>query len=60
MVKDLIQYFVDVRVELSKIVWPSFNELVGSVIIVLLLVTFFAIYIGLIDVILYNIAGRIF
>lgn len=58
--KDLIRYFVDVKVELSKIVWPSTNELIGSVIIVLLLVTFFSLYIGLIDVVLYTIAGRIF
>ncbi len=60
VMKDLIRYLAEVKVELSRILWPSFNELVGSVIIVLLLVSFFSVYIGFIDVLFYKIAGRIF
>jgi preprotein translocase subunit SecE len=58
--KGVVRFLQEVQLELGKIVWPSFNELVGSVIIVLILVCIFAIYIGSIDVIFYKIAGRIF
>ncbi|MBI2774549.1 preprotein translocase subunit SecE [Candidatus Dependentiae bacterium] len=58
--KGVVRFLQEVQLELAKIAWPSFNELVGSVIIVLILVCIFALYIGSIDVIFYKIAGRIF
>ncbi|HEX2977719.1 MAG TPA: preprotein translocase subunit SecE [Candidatus Babeliales bacterium] len=58
--KGVVRFLHEVQLELAKIAWPSFNELVGSVIIVLILVCVFALYIGSIDVIFYKIAGRIF
>ncbi len=44
-----MQFLYEVRLELLKVVWPKFNEFVGSTIIVLLLVCAFAIYLGVID-----------
>jgi preprotein translocase SecE subunit len=58
--KDVVRFLQEVQFELGKIAWPSFNELVGSVIVVLILVFIFSIYIGGIDVIFYTLAGRIF
>ena len=47
--KDVAKFFNEVRVELSKVIWPSWDEWIGSTIIVLVLVTFFAAYLGSID-----------
>ncbi|MGE0206259.1 MAG: preprotein translocase subunit SecE [Candidatus Babeliales bacterium] len=58
--KDVIRFFSEVKLELGKVVWPDFNELVGSVIIVLLLVCAFSVYLGAIDLFFYRIAERIF
>ena len=40
------------EVELSKVMWPSFDEFVGSTIVVLFLVVIFALYLGALDCIL--------
>lgn len=48
-IKNLGQFLKEVRLELSKIVWPGFNEFIGSTIIVLIVITFFSIYLGFID-----------
>ena len=47
--KSVGLFLKEVRAELGKVTWPSFNELVGSTIVVLILVCFFAIYLGAID-----------
>ena len=49
MIKDVTQFIKDVQLEISKVIWPKFNEFVGSVIVVLLLMSFFSIYLGLVD-----------
>lgn len=54
------QFLSEVRLEFSKIVWPKFDELVGSVLVVLFLVVIFAIYLGFIDFVFYSIAQYIF
>ncbi|MBI4733655.1 MAG: preprotein translocase subunit SecE [Rubrobacteridae bacterium] len=43
------KFLRDVRVELSKVIWPGKDEVVSSTIVVLVAVAFFAIYIGLLD-----------
>ena len=48
-VKNVTRFFQEVRSELSKVVWPQWAEFVGSVIIVLVLVSFFAVYLGILD-----------
>jgi preprotein translocase subunit SecE len=47
--KDIVQFLSEVRVELHKVVWPKYDDWVGSTIIVLLLVVIFALYLGFID-----------
>ena len=48
-VKSFGQFLKEVRIELSKIVWPGFNEFIGSTIVVLILIVLFSIYLGIID-----------
>jgi len=43
------QFLREVSVELKKVVWPNFDEFVGSTVIVLVLICAFAIYLGLAD-----------
>lgn len=47
--KDIVQFLGEVRSELNKVVWPKYDDWVGSTIIVLLLVVIFALYLGFID-----------
>ncbi|MEX0940066.1 MAG: preprotein translocase subunit SecE [Candidatus Babeliales bacterium] len=58
--KNVFQFFVQVRQELGKVVWPSSNELIGSVIVVLILVCAFSIYLGALDLFFYRVAERVF
>lgn len=58
--KDVVRFFSEVKLELSKVIWPSFDETVGSVIIVLLLVSAFSVYLGAIDLVFYRMAERVF
>lgn len=47
--KNIGQFFKEVKIELTKIVWPGFNEFIGSTIVVLIIITLFSIYLGFID-----------
>ncbi len=58
--KSVVQFFQEVRLELSKVDWPNFHEFVGSTLVVLVLVCFFAIYLGIIDLGLTKLAKYIF
>lgn len=49
MIKDVTQFIKDVQFELSKVTWPKFDEWVGATIVTLLLMSFFAVYLGLVD-----------
>jgi len=49
MIKDVTRFVKEVHLELSKVTWPKFDEFLGSTVVVLVLVTFFSIYLGLID-----------
>lgn len=49
MVKSFSRYLKEVRVEMAKVVWPSFRELVGSTIIVMFLITLLALYLFGVD-----------
>jgi len=46
---DVVKFFNEVRVELSKVVWPSREDFVGSTIIVLVVIAFFSVYLGMLD-----------
>ncbi|RME01190.1 MAG: preprotein translocase subunit SecE [Calditrichaeota bacterium] len=43
------KFFNDVKVEMSKVTWPSFEELKGSTWIVIIFSLAFAVYIFVID-----------
>ncbi|MDI6892656.1 MAG: preprotein translocase subunit SecE [Actinomycetota bacterium] len=45
----LSQYLREVRRELKKVTWPSKQEIVASTIVVLIVVIFFALFIGGLD-----------
>ena len=49
IMKNVTQFVKEVHLELSKVTWPKFDEFVGSTIVVLLLMSFFSIYLGLVD-----------
>jgi len=48
------KFFKDVRFELSKVSWPGKPEIVASTVVVLVAVTFFAVFVGLIDLVFVN------
>jgi len=47
-----MKYLREVKSEMSKVVWPTWTELRGSTILVIILSAFFAVYIGVVDLIL--------
>ncbi len=59
--KNVVQFLREVRVELSRIEWPSTQEWVGSTIIVLVVVAAFAVFLGVVDrLISFIITNKIF
>jgi len=46
------KFFKEVKSEMSKVTWPNWAELKGSTILVIILSVFFAVYVGLIDLLL--------
>ena len=60
MIKNVTQFVKEVHLELSKVSWPKFDEFIGSTIVVLVLVTFFSVYLGLIDLGLSELMRRVF
>jgi preprotein translocase subunit SecE len=58
--KDIVQFLSEVRIELNKVIWPKYDDWVGSTIIVLVLTAIFALYLGLIDFGLSKLASYIF
>jgi len=59
-IKNLGQFLKEVRIELSRIVWPSFNEFLGSTIIVLIVIALFSVYLGFLDFAFAYLARQIF
>ena len=56
----MMQFLNEVKVELSRVVWPKFDEFVGATIVSLLLVIIFAIFFGSVDRIISLLAKYIF
>lgn len=54
-----VQFLRDARIELRKVKWPTRKELLASTIMVLILVAAVAIYLGIIDIFLKMIMGKI-
>ena len=49
MISKIIQFFKDVRLELTKVAWPNRRELTGSTIIVVIMSIIMAAFIGVVD-----------
>lgn len=47
--KSLSSFLREVKVELSKVVWPRKEEFVGSVIVVIVTLVIFTVFLGLIN-----------
>lgn len=58
--KQVMQFFKEVRVELSKVEWPKPDEFLGALVITLLFMTFFAIFLGSVDRIISWLAQKVF
>lgn len=49
IIDDSKRFLKEVRIEMSKVTWPSWDELKGSTILVMILSVFFAVYLFFID-----------
>lgn len=57
---QVTQFLKEVRVELSRVEWPKFDEFVGATIVTLLLVIFFTIFFFIVDGFIRAILHQIF
>lgn len=58
--KQLVNFFKEVRVELSRLEWPKQDEFVGATVVTLLFVAFFTAYFFLIDGIIRVVLHQVF
>lgn len=49
--RGIRRFMHDVRIELGKVSWPGRPEIIASTVVVIVTVTFFALYIGVLDLI---------
>jgi len=47
--KDVVKFVNEVRLELSRVVWPKWDEFIGSTIVVIVLVTIMSLYLFVVD-----------
>lgn len=52
MANKISKFITDVRIEMSKVAWPTKDELVGATIIVLVSLAILSAFIGLCDLVL--------
>ena len=55
--RNLKNYFKEAWSEVKKVTWPSRKELISSTLTVLVVVAFFAVFLGVMDLILTAILG---
>jgi preprotein translocase subunit SecE len=60
MIEKIKNFLKEVKVEMSKVVWPTRQELINSTIIILIVTAFFSIFIGLNDFIFNHLIKIIF
>lgn len=58
--KNLTKFLSEVRVELARVEWPTFNDFVGATTVVLVIVAIFAVFFGAVDKILSVAAKYVF
>ena len=59
-VNSMVRFLQEVHTELSKVVWPKWEDFIGATVVVLVLVSFFALYLGVIDLMFSKLARYIF
>lgn len=59
MIRKIIKFFTDVRFEMTKVSWPTKDELLGSTYVVIILSVILALFIFASDTILTRIVGFI-
>lgn len=52
IVDDTKKFLREVKAEMSKVTWPNWPELKGSTILVIIVSIFFAVYVGVVDLVL--------
>jgi preprotein translocase subunit SecE len=52
MIEKFKRFIREVKAEMQKVTWPTWPELKGSTMLVIVLSVFFAVYIGLVDMLL--------
>jgi preprotein translocase subunit SecE len=55
IIDESAKYLKEVKAEMSKVTWPTWIELKGSTILVIVLSVFFTIYINMLDLIVTSI-----
>ncbi len=59
MANKFTNFFKDIKIEMSKVSWPSKDELIGSTVVVIVSLTILSAFIGVCDVILSKIVNII-
>lgn len=49
VVYSVSKFLSEVKFELTRIEWPTFNEFIGSTFVVLIIVSAFSLYLGIVD-----------
>ena len=52
LIENSKKFLKEVKAEMSKVTWPSWLELKGSTILVIIVSIFFSVYVGVVDVML--------
>lgn len=60
MLKKMVQFLKEVKVELKKVTWPNRPEVIGTTIVVIIAVLIFGIYLFMVDQGLNYIITKIF
>lgn len=60
MIKDVMQFVDGVKREFAKVIWPGKQELFGATVVVLVIVVFFSVYLGAVDLGFRTLAEKIF
>jgi preprotein translocase SecE subunit len=58
--RQLPQFLYEVKLELSRVEWPNFQEFVGSAFVTLIVVVVFALFLGIVDKFISILAKYIF
>ena len=49
LVQKIIQFLLEVKIELKKVAWPSRKQTLGSTVVVIVLVIIISIFLGVVD-----------